>query len=62
MIDEHRQIFRDDVLRRYVQSRMQPVLPRFVSSHSFIWLWVLLGLLLASECIIGFTIVQQLGV
>lgn len=45
MKDSRRSIFRDDAVRRYVESREKTVLPRLVSPRTFIYLWFLLGLL-----------------
>jgi hypothetical protein len=42
----NRSIFREDAIRRYVASREEVVLPRWISPSSFLYLWVLLGLLL----------------
>jgi hypothetical protein len=44
----HRSILRVDAIRRYARSREEAVLPRFVSPHTFVCLWILLGLLVAS--------------
>ncbi|AFY93300.1 hypothetical protein Cha6605_2217 [Chamaesiphon minutus PCC 6605] len=41
----NRSIFREDAIRRYVASREEIVLPRWISPSSFLYLWVLLGLL-----------------
>lgn len=41
----NRSIFREDAIRRYVASREEVVLPRWISPNSFRYLWVLLGLL-----------------
>jgi hypothetical protein len=38
-------IFRSSALRRYAEEREQVVLPRLVSPHVFLVLWILLGLL-----------------
>ena len=48
MAEPKRPIFRVDALRRYEQSREEPVLPRLVSPRTFIYLWSLLGLLVVS--------------
>lgn len=45
MKDANRSIFRADAVRRYMQSRQESVLPRFVSPRTFTCLWLLLGLL-----------------
>jgi hypothetical protein len=46
MNEAKRSIFRVDALRRYAQSREEPVLLRLVSPRMFLCLWILLGLLL----------------
>jgi len=48
MQESKRPIFRADAIRRYAQSREEPVLPRLVSPHVFMCLWILLGLLVVS--------------
>lgn len=50
-----RSIFRDEAVRRYVESREKAVLPRIVSPQTFLYLWSLLGLLAASSIITWFT-------
>lgn len=47
MTDPGRTIFRPEAYRRYIHSREQAVLPRFVSPPTFLFLWMLLGLLAA---------------
>lgn len=54
MKNSRRSIFRDDAVRRYVESREQTVLPRLVSPRTFIYLWFLLGLLGMSSIIAWF--------
>lgn len=54
MKDAKRSIFRVDALRRYQQSREESVLPRFVSPSTFIFLWILLGLLAAGGFVTWF--------
>lgn len=46
MKSDHRSIFRADAVRRYVQSQQRTILPRFVCPRTFLYLWILLGLLL----------------
>ncbi len=41
----NRSIFRSDAIRRYAASRDEVVLPRWISPSSFLYLWLLLGLL-----------------
>jgi hypothetical protein len=41
----NRSIFRADAIRRYAASREEVVLPRWISPSSFLYLWLLLGLL-----------------
>lgn len=43
-----RQIFRDKAIRHYQQSKEKDILPRIVAPRIFLFLWILLGLLLAS--------------
>lgn len=47
-------IFRDDAVRRYIESREKSVLPRLLSPQTFLYLWSLLGLLAASSFIAWF--------
>ncbi len=61
MSDAKRSIFREDAVRRYAEGRDRPVLPRFVSPHTFAWLWALLGLLLAGGAAVWLEIMSQLG-
>jgi hypothetical protein len=49
-----RAIFREDAIRRYIESREKAVLPRLVSPQIFSYLWVLLGLIAASSAIAWF--------
>jgi hypothetical protein len=39
-------IFRADAVRRYIEGQQRAVLPRFVCPRTFLYLWILLGLLL----------------
>jgi hypothetical protein len=48
-------IFRDDAIRRYVESSRKSVLPRLVSPRTFIYLWFLLGLLVMGSIVAWFT-------
>jgi hypothetical protein len=48
MRSARRSIFRYEAIRRYAQGRGKAVLPRFVRPLTFVWLWVLLGLLLVA--------------
>lgn len=43
-----RSVFRAEAMRRYIQGRETSVLPEFVSPRTFIYLWIMLGLLLAA--------------
>lgn len=54
MKDSRRSIFRNDAVRRYVESREKSVLPRLVSPRTFIYLWFLLGLLGMSSIVAWF--------
>lgn len=40
-----RSIFRDEAVRRYVESQEKAVLPRLLSPKTFLYLWSLVGLL-----------------
>ena len=51
----NRSIFRADAVRRHMQGRERSVLPRFISPRTFICLWVLLGLFLASGLVAWLT-------
>lgn len=46
--EPNRSIFRAQAVQRYLRNRAEPVLPRFVDPHTFRYLWLLLGLLIAS--------------
>jgi hypothetical protein len=50
-----RSIFRDEAIHRYVESREKSILPRLVSPHTFLYLWLLLGLLVVSGFVAWFT-------
>lgn len=50
-----RSIFREDAVRRYLEGREKSILPRLVSPRTFIYLWLLLGLLSVSSLIAWFT-------
>lgn len=54
-MNTRRSIFRDEAIRRYVESREKSVLPRLVSPRTFLYLWLLLGLLVMSSIIAWFT-------
>jgi hypothetical protein len=47
-------IFRTDALQRYTRHREAAVVPRLVSPRTFLCLWFLLGLLVASGCLAWF--------
>lgn len=51
---DSRSIFRDDAVRRYIESREQSVLPRLVSPQIFLYLWTLLGLIAITSTIAWF--------
>jgi hypothetical protein len=55
MRDTNRSIFRADAVRRYMQGREKAVLPQLPSPSTFLFLWILLGLLLASGLVAWFT-------
>jgi hypothetical protein len=48
MATARRTIFRNKALQYYAQSQERDVLPRFVAPPIFVFLWILLGLLLAA--------------
>lgn len=54
MNDAKRSIFRVEAVRRYAQHRETAVLPRFVSPRTFLYLWVLTGLLAVSGALAWF--------
>lgn len=51
----YRSIFREEAIRRYVESKEKAVLPRLVSPQTFAYLWFLLGLLSVSSLVAWFT-------
>lgn len=51
---DSRSIFRDEAVRRYIESREQSVLPRLVSPQIFLYLWTLLGLIAITSTIAWF--------
>jgi hypothetical protein len=55
MKDTNRSIFRAAAVQHYMQSREKAVLPRIISPRTFVFLWVLFGLLLASGLIAWLT-------
>jgi len=48
MNSTNRSIFRSDAVQRYIEARQKAILPRFVRPRMFAFMWLLLGLLLAS--------------
>ncbi|WP_009630783.1 hypothetical protein [Synechocystis sp. PCC 7509] len=46
-----RSIFRDEAVRRYVESQEKAVLPRLLSPKTFFYLWLLVGLIAATSVI-----------
>jgi hypothetical protein len=50
MTGSRRSIFRTEAVRRYIQNQREAVLPRFVCPSTFLYLWILLGLLLVAGC------------
>ena len=55
MTDKPRSIFREEVVKRYLQANDESVFPRILAPRTFIYLWVLVGLsvisLLIAWCI-----------
>jgi hypothetical protein len=51
-----RSIFRDEALRRYVESQEKSVLPPLLAPKTFLCLWLLVGLLAASSAIVWLAI------
>jgi hypothetical protein len=49
-------IFRDEALRRYVESQEKSVLPRLLSPKIFIYLWLLVALLIVGSILIWLAI------
>ena len=56
LLPTKRSIFRDEALRRYVESQEKSILPRLLSPTTFVYLWALVGLLAASSVITWLTI------
>ncbi len=52
MANGHRSIFRDYALKQYIQRQERDVLPRLVSPPTFVFYWMLLGLLLIAGCVV----------
>ncbi len=48
MMMSRQHIFRDKAIQHYRQSKERDILPRIVAPQVFLFLWILLGLLLAS--------------
>lgn len=44
----NKSIFRSDAVQRYIEARQKAILPRFVRPRMFVFMWLLLGLLVAS--------------
>lgn len=55
MKDSPRSIFRDEAIRHYIESKEKSILPKLVSPRTFCYLWLLVGLLVASGLIAWFT-------
>lgn len=49
-----RAIFRSEAIQHYLQEQEKVVLPRLVSPHMFVYLWILAVLLLVAGFLIGF--------
>jgi hypothetical protein len=60
MKGERNSIFRPDALRRYAENNEKMVLPRLVRPRAFLYLWILLGLLLAVSTLVGWSARKQL--
>lgn len=45
-------IFRMEAIRKYVQNKEKTILPRFISPASFVYLWIMLVMILASSTLI----------
>lgn len=54
MKDAQRSIFREEAIRRYIESNEKTVLPQLISPQTFAYLWFLLGLLCASSLVAWF--------
>jgi hypothetical protein len=54
-VKSKRTIFRTEAVQRYIENRERAVLPRFVTPRTFLCLWLLLGLLVASGIVTWFT-------
>lgn len=49
-----RAIFRSEAIRYYLEEQEKIVLPRLVSPHTFIYLWIVAVLLMAAGFLVGF--------
>ena len=61
MEEIRRSVFRPETLRRYTEGRDRAVLPRWVSPHTFVALWVVLGLLAAAGGVVGIALMGALA-
>jgi hypothetical protein len=48
MMETRRPIFRDEAIKSYIERREKDVLPQLVTPPVFLFIWILLGLLLAA--------------
>ena len=48
MTGSQRAIFRAEAVQRYIQKHEEAVLPRLICPRTFLYLWILLGLLLVA--------------
>ncbi len=54
MKESSRSIFRPEVVQRYIQEREKAVLPRFISSRVFVFIWLLFSFFLLGGSLFGF--------
>ena len=52
MTGSQRPIFRTEAVRRYIQNHEEAVLPQLICPRTFLYLWILLGLLLVGGCFV----------
>jgi hypothetical protein len=53
MTGSQRPIFRTQAVQSYIQNHEEAVLPRLICTRTFLYLWILLGLLLVAGCFVA---------
>jgi hypothetical protein len=53
-MEQGRSIYRDKAIQKYIEKREKDILPHFVAPPVFLFLWILLGLLLAAGILAWF--------